>query len=102
MLLRLYTDADYSHKTLKLSEVFKLLLPMASQWQEIAVLLEIPHFETEMIKQENARVKGCLLAMVTKWFKQANPRPSWNMLAQAVEALGNQAMAEDIRKKYIR
>lgn len=75
---------------------------MASEWQNIAALLELPSDRIKCIRQENCMVvNDCLRAMVTEWLQQTGANPSWNALAEAVESLGNQAIAEEIRDNHV-
>lgn len=84
----------------QLRDACKFLLPIASEWKTIAVLLGISQDQVEVIRQENTRVNPCLCAMLSTWLKQIDPNPSWNSLAEAVECLGNQTVAKEIRDKY--
>lgn len=92
--------ADVESPIPQLCDVFELLIPTASDWQEIAVLLKIPPSVTEKIEQKNMKVTACLRAVLTEWLKQTNPRPSWNALAKALKLLGNETIAEKIRETH--
>ena len=92
---------DRLSSTPSLQEAFKILIPVASQWQSMAVLLGVPSNLVDVIRDENSRVNDRLSSMLGRWLNQTDPAPSWNALAEAVTALGNQAKAKEIRDKYI-
>ena len=82
-----------------LREVFKELLPLASQWQIIGTLLNVPPEKLDCIKQDYSRGLDSLREMVTAWLKRIDPPPTWEQLVEAVEPL-DQARAEAIRSKH--
>ena len=79
--------------------VFKELLPLASQWQNIGTLLDVPQEKLISIKKHNFNQESdCLREMVMEWLKGLDT-PTWKQLVEAVEPL-DQARAEAIRSKY--
>lgn len=99
----MYTDTDGSQISVPtLQETFKVLLSIAHQWKSIAIILGIPHDEVKVVERENRDVvNDCLCAMLNKWLKQTNPKPCWKDLADAVEHLGDQAKAKEIRDTHL-
>ncbi len=86
--------------SLTLPNAFRELLPLASEWQNIGTLLEIPPGTLEDIKSNNPhRVKDCLREMLTEWLKTTDPHPTWENLAEAIHPF-NQIKAMEIRHKY--
>lgn len=86
--------------TPQLREAFQILLPIAYQWQNIATLLGLPGGQIEAIEHDTPTVNDGLRKMLLEWLKQINPHPSWERLAEAVDSLGNQTKAKEIREKY--
>lgn len=74
---------------------------MAHEWKNIATLLNVPLCLVEVIEYDYKKANDCLREMLKKWLEQTNPEPSWESLAEAVEVLGNQAIAKQIREKCI-
>ena len=71
---------------LELRDVFKLLHPVASDWQNIGTLLGIDESSLSTIRaNENNKVISCLREMLSLWLKQSSPRPTWEALSDAVK-----------------
>ena len=83
------------------NNTLQLLLPVATQWENIGVLLQIPDAELTIIKHDNPlEAKACLREMLRKWVKQVDPDPTWKALANAVEVLHHPSLAKKIRDEY--
>ena len=50
---------------------------------------------------ENNMSQNCLREMLTVWTKQVNPPPSWSAIAEAIECLGDEELADHLRTKYV-
>ena len=83
----------------QLSTVFRELIGIAVHWQNIGVILGIPHHKLEAINANQAGVNNCLQAMLHTWLRQV-PLPTWEDLAKAVEEF-DPSKAEDIRKRSV-
>lgn len=78
---------------------FRLLDPLASEWQNIGTYLHIRCGDLETIKTDESRAKSCLREMLNTWLKQIDPLPTWNDLAEAVQPF-NPRIAKEIREQY--
>ena len=89
-----------SSPSLTLSNTFRELLPLASEWQNIGTFLEIPPGKLKTIKSDNPnKVKDCLREMLTEWLDTTDPHPTWENLAEAIHPF-NQNKAMKIHHKY--
>ena len=70
----------------KLKAVLKWLLPLASDWRNIGVLLDIEDPKLENIKRDEVGVQNCLRAMLSEWIKMVDPQPNWKNLVEALES----------------
>lgn len=89
-----------SSSTLELRDAFKVLLPMANEWQNIMALLGLPNDKMRAIKSENSAVNDCLRESLSQWLKQTSPPPSWEALAETVELLGDYSKAREIKELH--
>ena len=84
---------------LSLKNSYRRLLPLAHDWYNIGILLNFEDHCLKNIKYShyNHSLQDCLREMLSEWHKRANPPPSWEELAGAVE-LTDQGIARKIRK----
>ena len=80
----------------KLKDAFKKLLPLATDWANIGVLLGLEEDTLQEIKQNERQERNCLRVMLSAWLKTEDPLPTWNDLAEAVEQIDRE-IAEEIR-----
>ncbi len=81
-------------------DVYRELLPLASKWNKIGILLNIKPEQLDTIKSNNPEdVEDCLLETIKGWLNGIDPRPTWEELVEAVKPF-NENKAEDIRIKY--
>lgn len=80
----------------KMKELMKLLFKeVPDKWDEIGTFLEIRASQLASIRQENLNnPQKCLLAMLNKWLDRQSPPPSWEAIAEAMELLGREDIAE--------
>lgn len=60
--------------------------------------------DLESIKKANHRnPDDCFIEMLKKFLKKGKPKPTWELLATALEAEGIDygALAEEVREKYL-
>ena len=69
-------------------------------WEDIGILLKIEDGELNRVKSDNDRSGSCLREMLKIWVRKVNPKPSWSSMAEALEVLGEERLAEHIRKTY--
>lgn len=95
--LKFLASSDYDQ--VSLSDAFRILLQVANEWQNIAILLGLPHNRTEAIRKDCLnRVNDCLRVMLNEWLL-SDPHPTWEVLAKAVEPF-NQAVAKSCRDMH--
>ena len=82
-----------------LRDIFKELLPVATHWQNIGTLLDVPQEKLESIKHDYNLASDCLREMVKAWLKMIDPPPTWQQLVDAVASV-DPARAEAICRKY--
>ena len=82
-----------------LKDALRLLLPLASNWHNFGVLLDIPEGDLVTISKDNKNSFDCLRELLKKWLTNINPHPTWSSLAEAVEPF-DPNKAEEIHQKY--
>ena len=75
---------------------------MAHKWGNIGAMLGIEEGELNKVKLDNTNSDDCLREMLNLWLKKIDPKPSWSTMADALEDLGEEALAEHIRAEYCR
>ena len=74
---------------------------MAANWRNLGIMLDIDDGELSEVKSDNAGNCGdCLREMLNIWLKKVDPKPSWSSMAGALGDLGEESLAEHIRKTY--
>ena len=86
----------------ELKDLIKELYTRASdKWEDIGILLGIDPGRLDAIKTaENNKPQSCLREMLKIWLTRVSPPPSWAAIAEAVELLGDQKLADQLRTKY--
>ena len=78
----------------------KILLPVATYWKTIGILLGLRMDILDKIQSEERYENNRLLVMLSQWPKQlTNSPPTWAALADAVEEI-NPFRAKLIREKH--
>lgn len=62
-----------------------MLLPISAEWKNIGTLMYISQHVLQEIDANQQKVTDCLREMLSKWINQVKPRPTWSILAEAVE-----------------
>ena len=84
-----------------LSDLLKeLFSKVASNWENIGVMLDIDEGPLKKIKADHKESGDCLREMLRIWLKKVEPPPSWNLLVDALKSLGEEKLAQELRKKY--
>ena len=79
---------------------FKDMLPLASDWRNIGVLLGIKEHILSKIEADKPSVRDCLREMISEWLKQVDPPATWATLAEAVETF-DEVKARGIRATHV-
>ena len=72
----------------QLPKAFKLLLPLASEWENIGLCLGLIDFE-ESVKDSAKTAPSCLRETLKLWLNRVDPPPTWKELAEAVGPFNN-------------
>ena len=83
-----------------LNAAFRELLPVARDWFNIGILLNMYHPVLQRIERDVSGVNDCLREMLAEWTKQNDPPPSWDLLADAVHPF-NPLKARSIQESYV-
>ena len=81
-----------------MKDVFKELLPLATNWMTIGTLLGIEEHILDVIKSDEDGVNDRLRKMISEWLKRVDPTPTWRDLADAVDFVDT-AKAQEIRAR---
>ena len=85
----------------ELQDLLKELYTNASEWMNIGVFLGIEIGKLDTIKTaENHKPQNCLREMLRIWLNRVPPPPSWAAIADAVERIDDQNLADQLRTKY--
>ena len=86
----------------ELKDLMRELLSTASdKWENIGILVGIEPGRLDAIKVAEHHVpQSCLREMLKIWLKRVSPPPSWSAIADAVDLLGDQSLADHLRTKY--
>ena len=74
----------------QLAKAFKLLIPIAEEWQNIGTLLKLEDEALTSIAAAGKKDTDRLREMLKLWLSQENTLPSWEALADAVESFSDQ------------
>lgn len=81
----------------ELRDAFKKLLPLASNWKVIGILLGLRYDVLERIHLDESSTMDHLQTVTSEWLKQVNPPPTWKSLADAIEVIDKQK-AQELRE----
>ena len=67
----------------------------------IGVELEVADGVLKQIKVDNpADSKNCLRELFRTWLSRIDPQPSWANIVEAIDGIGDEQLANDLRTKY--
>ena len=86
----------------ELTDLTGALNKVASEWKGLGVRLRIPVATLDTIEADHShKSQDCLLEMLKEWLKQqVDPPPSWTVIIDAVEYLGDKQLGKELREKY--
>ena len=87
----IHAGAKYLEKR-HLPTIFKLLIPLASEWENIALCLELGNFE-DLIDAPRTEA-SCLREILKSWLSRVDPPPTWEELAKAVDPFDSNIAAK--------
>ena len=85
-----------------LKYLMKELYPKSSdKWEDIGIELEVDdgllvHIRTDY----SGDSKKCLREILRIWLKRVDPPPSWDTIANAIDDVGDEELAAQLRSKY--
>ena len=74
----------------QLAKAFKLLIPIAKEWQNMGILLELNDQDLKSIVADGDGDINHLREMLRLWLSQVDPPPSWEALHEAVKQFDSQ------------
>lgn len=84
-----------------LQDLLKELCSTASQWENIGIYLGMDSSNLDIIKAtEKSNSLNCLREMLKVWIRRIDPPPSWSAIAEAIELVGDESLANQLRTKY--
>ena len=74
---------------------------VADKWKMIGVLLDIPKIQLAGIAEKyRGDPHSCLVEMLYTWLERVQPPATWVAIIEAVEFLGEEQLAKELRDKY--
>jgi hypothetical protein len=84
--------------TPELKVLLRELRRVASEWEDIGIELDIEEGQLKQIKSDNAgECNACLREMLRVWLSRVALPPSWSAMADALDSLGHQDIATQLR-----
>ena len=94
----LSVDSKSATPDSRLKVLLRELRRVASEWEDIGIELDIEEGLLRQIKSDNAgECRACLREMLRAWQNRVAPPPSWSAIADALDALGHQDIATQLR-----
>ena len=75
---------------------------VSSMWEDIGLYLGLKSDSLDIIKTDHPnQSKDCFREMIKLWLRQVHPRPSWSAMIEAIEILGHELLAQNLREKFL-
>ena len=75
---------------------------VADKWEPIGIYLHLSMATLKVIAAECQHdPHKCLIGMLEVWLKRVDPPPAWSAIIEAVEFLGEEQLARELKEKYI-
>ena len=88
-----------SSPELTVQDVYRELTRVSAEWERLGFLLKVPQHRLNAIKRDYRFVDDCYRIMLHAWY-DADVHPSWDIVTWALDQMGQNGIAESIRKKY--
>ena len=88
-----------SSTELTVQDVYRELTRVSAEWEKLGFLLKVPQHRLNAIKRNHRFVDDCYRIMLHAWY-DANVHHSWDTVTWALDQMGQNGIAESIRKKY--
>lgn len=79
----------------------ELYSTVSDRWEDIGILLGIESGRLNAIKTAEKLPQSCLREMLKIWLNRVSPPPSWSAIADAIDLLGDQNLADCLRTTYL-
>ena len=79
--------------------MFKSVFDARAKWYDIGLELKMDAGSLDAIEKDNPRdVQDCLRALLRKWLRRSQPKPTWGALVEALESslIGEELLASKI------
>ena len=83
----------------KLKHILTAVKDVATEWHELGLHLDLPEHILKLIGS-SPDFEGHLRMMLSKWLDY-DLKASWDKLANALNTMGKNVLAENIRSKYV-
>lgn len=83
----------------KLKHILTAVKDVATEWHELGLHLDLPEHILKLIGS-SPDFEGHLRMMLSKWLDYGL-KASWDKLANALNTMGKNVLAENIRSKYV-
>ena len=83
----------------KLKHIVIAVRDVITEWHELGLQLDLPESILRLIGS-SPDIEGHLRMMLSKWLDY-DPKASWDKLANALNAMGKNTIAANIRSKYV-
>ena len=100
LLVRFLTDGSVKPD---LRDILKELYTTtaADKWEDIGIMLGIKPSELDTIKSAENRIpQSCLREMLKLYLQKDSPPPSWAAIVEALEFVGEETLAAQIKSKH--
>ena len=85
----------------ELKVLLRELRRVANEWEDIGIELDVEEGQLRQINADKGGdSKACLREMLRVWLSHVAPPPSWSAMADALDTLGYQDIATQLRIKY--
>ena len=85
--------------TLRLQHILIAVTNVATEWYDLGIHLGLPESILKLIGS-SPDIEGHLRMVVSKWLDY-DPEASWDKLANALNTMGKNTIAANIRSKYV-
>ena len=76
---------------------------VSSRWEDIGLCLGLNPDSLDIIKADHPNnSKNCFREMIKLWWRRVDPSPSWTAIIEAVDAVGCDLLAKNLREKYLK
>lgn len=81
----------------------ELSTAVSSMWEDVGLCLGLSTGSLDTIKKDNpSDSKSCFREVIKLWFKRVDPPPSWAAIIEAVDVLGHEMLAKNLRDRFLK